>query len=738
MRINILISYLRKCTIIVRGDSGRDDDLPRMETNMAFDKEKWDVPEGRFRVNPMMHKWPSGNRSVLIDAIKEFGFGGVVTNPDQDNWYEGYRESCRAFSQTIAELEKRGLGFWIYDEKGYPSGYAGGETLKGHRELEAKGLYMYRVAAYEDRHFTYHIDDDSDKIVWAASYPLDTPHLHQSYVLWNRMTPVPFSERTLECDMKANTVLFIFNVRPAHIGSQATHNTCSFERYINIMNPDAVRRFIDVAYEPIAEECPQAFPKAAAVFTDEPSLMSIYTRGYESWNFALVPCVDGLFEAYEQEYGKSILPELPLIFEGMHEAFPVRVNFYRLIGKLVRKAYSEQLQAWCVAHGTSFSGHYLCEETMAGHLGSYGSYVDVVGAAGYPGLDVLSCYPEIFDYNTVKHPQIVARKNKTNGVMVELCPFYDVENFAKAPVENMSGVMGVLYMCGVRVSHSYFKASFEEYDPVRLKGCTGYMHKSDALAFNECVGRMGYMLDGLFNDTNTFVCYAIEDTYAKYRPKYIAAGGPESDADCAARSVTRKIFEAGHDFLCADKDDVLEAANGEGFPKISGIEVKTLVVPTVDVMYEETYEALKVLAGRGVKVLFVERIPWFGAARMTGWREGDNKGSTGLLSPNESEYRKDFTPVTESEVLNWLNEADNELRVDADSAMILRSRFIKEGRELWMVDNNTRRDAVVSFAHTRFTEAEIYNPADGTKGVVKAGEKFTIRSFRAVFIWFKK
>ena len=718
---------------------------------MAFDRKDWEDPPVAYRVNPMMHNFPRENRTTLMDAIKDFGYGGIVTNPDQElwddiglgdvladqpadakprSWYDDYRKNCARFADTLEELKTRGIPYWVYDEKGYPSGYAGGETLRGHRELEAKGFYMYRVATYEDRHFTYHLDDDSDKIVWAATYPLDTPHQHQSYVQWDQMTPVHFEERTLECDMKAKTVLYIFNVRAAHIGSQATHNTCSFDRYINILDPRAVRRFIDVMYEPLLEECPDAFENAAAVFTDEPSLMCTYVRDYETWNFALCPWVDGLFEAYEAEYGVSILLELPLLFEGTTEGYPVRVRFYRLIGKLVAKAYSGQLQSWCEAHGTKFSGHYLCEEWMLDHVTFYGSYLDVLCATGYPGLDVLNCYPEIYDYNTAKHPQMAVRKKNTNGMMVEICPFSDIANFEKAPVENMTGIMSLLYLSGVRVTHSYFSTNFEEYDPEKLRGRRGYLHRNEARAFNEYVGRMGYLLDGLHNDTHTFVYYGIEDTAAKRKPLFSGGHGDEVRADESTRAITRAVYEAGHDFYYADRDDLTAAAASAGRPEISGHPVETVIIPKLDVMYDESYEALKNLASRGVKVLVLDQIPRFGTKRRILFRWNDTE------DPFAGTRQGDFTPVSQSDILAWLDETDSDFTVEAGGAMILKARFQKDGRELWMIDNNTREAVDAVLRHSQKTTATLYCPADGSIRPITMGESCRIPSFRAVFVWF--
>ena len=124
-------------------------------------------------------------------------------------------------------------------------------------------------------------------------------------------------------------------MKPAYEGSHLTHNVSSHRRYINIMDKQAVKRFIDVAYNPIAERAPEVYKNAEAVFTDEPSLQSDYVAGYETWPYALIPWVEGLPEMFEQEYGHSLLPVLPRLFEATEKSYPTRVKFYRLVGKLI-------------------------------------------------------------------------------------------------------------------------------------------------------------------------------------------------------------------------------------------------------------------------------------------------------------------------------------------------------------------------------------------------------------------
>lgn len=71
---------------------------------MSFEMKNWQNPPAKNRVNPIVHGWPE-SRTELMDAVKAFGFGGVVTNPSHENWYEGYRNNVREFKSVMKELD---------------------------------------------------------------------------------------------------------------------------------------------------------------------------------------------------------------------------------------------------------------------------------------------------------------------------------------------------------------------------------------------------------------------------------------------------------------------------------------------------------------------------------------------------------------------------------------------------------------------------------------------------------
>jgi len=674
-----------------------------------FDKtklcEQFENPPRTFRVSPMTHGWAEDYRAQMDQGVA-YGYGGAVTNVPFANGFTSNPANIEKFRDILAAMDEKGLEFWIYDEMGYPSGQGGGMVLDGHPELAAKGIYMHRRIAYEPTHAKFRLDDESDKIVWAAKYPVETPGIHESYVQFGQMMPVEFTADFVECDLAEKEILYVFCVKDAYAGSHSTHNVSSFRKNINILDKAAVRRFIDLCFEPIAQAIPDAYSRAVNVFTDEPSLHVMYVRDYETWPYALAPWVDGLFEAFESEYGESLLPNLPLIFEGGANAYPVRVKFYELIGKLAAEAYSGQLSAWCEAHGCGFSGHYLLEENISHHVKQYGDFVRVMRAASYPGIDILNCYPEIYPYNVTRYAQMAVRKNNTNGMMVEICPFANVDEFKKDPLNNMTAVMGLLYLGGVRVTNSYFN---------------GYTNEAETRWFNEYVGRLRAMLDGLPNDCGTFIYYGIEDAQAKTKPLY-CSGWNDGDtlAQDSTEAITTALNENGFDYYFIDSEDLAEAAetlkNG-GTASISGHDVKTILIPKLDVIKEASLKSLAELAEAGIRVKFMERVP-------------------ASLGENDLSALPEFEKVTVGDMVDTLYADGGVFNEKVSGATVLRAKFMRDGTTIRMLANKSRADAQLTYNGA--SDAELWNPADGSVTPVKPGETVTVPAMRAIFVLYQE
>ncbi len=100
-------------------------------------------PPADARIIKIIHTWPDkpADQDELITRLQSQGFGGVVCNVSADQYLESDAK-WQTFTRAVHEARNRGMSMWLYDERGYPSGNAGGLVLRDHPEWEARGLLI--------------------------------------------------------------------------------------------------------------------------------------------------------------------------------------------------------------------------------------------------------------------------------------------------------------------------------------------------------------------------------------------------------------------------------------------------------------------------------------------------------------------------------------------------------------------------------------------------------------------
>ncbi len=98
-------------------------------------------PPSQARIIKIIHSWPDAptEQDDLIAKFSRQGFGGVVCNVSFEHYLES-EARWQSFQRAVTQAKKAGWTLWLYDERGYPSGNAGGIVLRGHPEWEASGL----------------------------------------------------------------------------------------------------------------------------------------------------------------------------------------------------------------------------------------------------------------------------------------------------------------------------------------------------------------------------------------------------------------------------------------------------------------------------------------------------------------------------------------------------------------------------------------------------------------------
>ncbi|RMG04565.1 MAG: hypothetical protein D6741_00810, partial [Planctomycetota bacterium] len=311
------------------------------------------------------------------------GRGGIVCNVAFDQYLES-EDHWKTFVDGIDACARLGMVVWIYDEKGYPSGTAGGLVLRGNPEFEA------RVWAYAP--------DRPERIFLRAAFE----HMH------------------------------------------AANNYHAVRRYVNLLDDRAVDKFVHVTHDAYRQRVGEHFGKTIrAFFTDEPSLMDVNLGPIPEPARSRVPVEDrpdptvqplpvvpwayDLEAQYRRRYGEDLAPDLERLFTGDTSRDKlVRRRYWTLVGDLLAERYFGRLARWCAENGLASSGHNLTEESLLHHVPHYGNALQAIAGMHIPGLDMLSSDPRAVIYSgwlTAAMPSSAALLRGGRRVMTEVSDF---------------------------------------------------------------------------------------------------------------------------------------------------------------------------------------------------------------------------------------------------------------------------------------------------------------------------
>ena len=238
--------------------------------------------------------------------FRDHGVYGVVPHPrmglsDRIAYLSpAFFSYIRTVVETAAELDMRVV---LYDEGMYPSGSAGGLIVRENPDLASRGLGLTRTPEPGDR-------------VLAETE--------------NGFLVERFSGGT---------------IRGVHFGEDDGEENAPPSA--DILNPQAVKRFIELTHEAYFRELGEHFGNTViGFFTDEPSILGRNVRDLFPWSKDF----DAVFTA-----AGGNLSDLATLFSG--EENEGTKLYHRLILEREGNVYYAALSAWCEAHGIALMGH---------------------------------------------------------------------------------------------------------------------------------------------------------------------------------------------------------------------------------------------------------------------------------------------------------------------------------------------------------------------------------------------
>lgn len=602
-------------------------------------KKEFAVPSAKYRPIPFW-SWndglDAGEIRKQVGELKEGGVGGyfmharsgLKTEYLSDEWFD-------CIGAGIDEGAKKGLGAWIYDEEGWPSGFAGGRVPELGEDYQAKFITLQDMknTSEEGFAFVYCISGDG-----------------------KRYRRVNAAEK---CTLNEGERL---------IGVRRHVNPF----YIDTMNRRAVQAFLSCTHEEYYRRFSQKFGgEMKGFFTDEPRLTCN--------NFGELPWSDDLPEVFLKTYNYDIRGELPALFMKTAGCRRVRYDFWCTVSRMFSENYMKTIQSWCHDHNCLLTGHIMMEESIFSQMTSTGGVMPFYEYEDIPGIDWLRrC---IDTPVTPKQVGSVACQLGKKQVLTEsfaLCGWGVTFEELKW-IADWQFVNGVNQICQHLMAYDIRGVRKRDYPPSHFYQQTWW---KDAALFNDYLARECVALSYGDQTADVLLLHPM-------RSGFIAYDGTRTDELKALDEefVKASVTLSGQHISYHYGDETIIARYGRvsGASFIVGrIAYRTVILPYMLAIDGYTLRLLNSFADNGGRIISFGRLPEF------------TNGEMGLLDAlkgkvTQVSYREIRSVLAASGALSISIAADD--GTDRQIMDISYEQRRENGSELYFIVNHSREKA---------------------------------------------
>ena len=500
----------------------------------------WNAPLSREKTMEQLNEMiRMGIRAFyIIPEPKTFRPTTMVTELEPDYLTPEFFSHVRFAFESAEAL---GMKCWIYDEGGWPSGGACGRVLKERPETARRRLGKREISLAAGE--TYHPGEDT-----AAAF------------CGGRMISGGFKAK------EGTSVTEYFSVQENRGGSD----------YPDITREDTTDYFIKLTHEGYRSAVGDLFGKSVgAVFTDEPKAPGG------------VPFRDELQKAYEEKYGESVIPYLPVLrgdAEPDEKGLAVRRRWYDLCSRFFCDNFLLRCKKWTNDNGMAFTGHMDKDDDPDGCMsGCNYQIMRALRCLDIPGVDAI--WRQIFPsepFTTADgtpcadnrfYPRYASSAAAQTGGRFSLTESFGVYG-SGTTYEQMRYTIGFQAIRGINIynlmiiSYAREGAYLAGEQPGFNEDLTGY---DELFRFNRWMERVSYLVSLGDRICDTALYYPVSDYWGGVLRAKLA---DEFD------SLGRELEDKQIDFDIFD-DDLILAAEGEkeGNLCVGLARYRNLVIP---------------------------------------------------------------------------------------------------------------------------------------------------------------
>lgn len=507
-------------------------------------------------------EWSGPTDEAIVECFRilaKAGVGGLMVNVSFENYLRN-EQAWGVLRRGVDRAHKHGLRLWIYDEKGYPSGTAGGLVLAQLPAAEAQGLIR--------------------KVDPAGEVHYEVITLYEA--------------------------------------THATENFYEKRHYINILDQEADSTFISVTHDQYAEVLKPISEFVEAFFTDEPSLISTYIPKGKDYPRTL-PWHSRLPEVFRSRKGYDLLPCRESLFRTTGEIDrKIRCDFYEVIADLCAETYFGRLQQWCRSHSVLSSGHLLGEETLVWQTLFDGDPFTCYRKFDIPGIDMILSDPErIMSQLYFLVPAVAGSAARLQGkrrVMCEISDFFGSMEGHPATLDQMRCTAGILYALGVTDLVCMYPASLRPTKDIKPTD----IPPTEYRGYTDFAARLNYMFTGGKMANRVALLHPMVSLWAHFTPSNRSMYEPHPDPDVrfiddSFTNLCRNLLQEQIDVDIVDERSLAEARIDSGALSIGEQRYTVLILPPMDTIRTGTMEKIVQFVHKGGSVFAHPLVPKYAA-----------------------------------------------------------------------------------------------------------------------------
>ncbi len=603
-------------------------------------------PQKEFRAVPFYSLNDELDTAVIHEQLKSFsdaGFGGVflhsriglLTEYLGKDWWE-------AMDAGVNRTKELKMDAWFYDEDKWPSGFAGGIVPRMNIDYHAHSLQKISI--------------DS---------------------------AVPAGDKLLFSDTK-----YKYIDHKMYMGSAWYNGTC----WVDLMNPAAVKAFIDTTYGSYAKRYKSYFGKTVkGIFTDEPQINpqddgSIYL---DRKTFSPL-----IVERFKQEHGYDMISRIPELFDTIGDYKIFRIHYYRTIANAFEESFSKQIGEYCKANNIIWTGHYWEEESPKSAAYGAGNIMTQYRHMQMPGIDHLFLRIN-GDLNGAKGLSSVAnqygierRISEAFGVSGQNMSFED-----RKWIVDWHTINGINFICPHLSLYSMKGERKRDYPPTFTWAQPYWSYNK---IIEDYTARLCYVNTIGKPANDILVMVPLESAYIE---------SANNSCDATYLKILEKLMEGHHNFDLGDEQILADTGNViSGNLVIGSMNYKTVILPTMLTIRETTLNLLQKFKKQGGTIIIVDSYP----------KLINGKSDLGQLNWLKSNSNLSSTSEI-SNILESHNHSPFIIGGDGNESIYSSCRLVDDGMII-QVSNTSRLRTL--FCNLGFTKKQddivLWDPIDGS------------------------